>query len=715
MFFVFFVFIISLLTGAVLHGEESQDEIYHPGITVHLRSPTYSEGVLSTCSGGVIEGPDLRIQASSIDYTRKMEGDQPISTIVASGDLMLEFGMYVFVGERLEYDFQSRTGIIYNGRTMVEPWFFGGATIYLYADGSYFLESAFVTTSDNVIADWEILADSVEVSEDRYIQAKDVTFNIFRLPVFWIPSLYADLNSIFDSPISYNVKWGGNQGHRFGLVYEVFSWERIKTFLRLEYRLKRGLGGGIRVVYTSPDRRISFDSSSYAAYDSPIIHPRQMFRYRYQGVGDASLMDDRTTVHLSYDKVSDIDMPTDYNDIGLKLATAGRTELVVRHERETMISNLLTHLRVNSFQTVKEELPTFTTSWLPFDLGPTGIISDIRLKASYLDLSYGTNQVNVHDYHSSRFEFSPTFYRHLAVAQVNITPEVGGTLIAYGNSPQHDSKCLVFSKLGCNLNTELWRCYNRFKHVITPYVDYSYYTMPTVLPGEHYIFDIDDGWYRLNIMRFGASQGLYFKRSDGSVKRQIYADIYANVFFDNDTFPQAIPKGYANFRFNTFPNFYHSLNTGWDFMHHEVDHFNIRTEWTYSADIAVAAEYRHRSRYDWRKGDRTNFILDAFRTIRQLKDSQVSDRRDTFLFHCFVRFHPSWAIEVESRHGWNRLYEPPYTEYEIDLLGTLRSAWNMRLSYQHREDDERVSVYFSIGIKRPDGKAPDLFVPCLGF
>ncbi|MEI8366315.1 MAG: hypothetical protein WCF65_07840 [Parachlamydiaceae bacterium] len=201
---------------------------------------------------------------------------------------------------------------------------------------------------------------------------------------------------------------------------------------------------------------------------------------------------------------------------------------------------------------------------------------------------------------------------------------------------------------------------------------------------------------------FGVSQSFYHKVENGNIIRPIYADIYANAFFDTHTFSQCIPKVYADLVFNPFSFMRNSIYTCWNFNQNELDYFNIRTEWTVNADVAFAAEYRHRSPYDWRKADHKNFILDSFRTVSQLRDSQVSDRRDTILFHMFCRFHPCWALQAESRHGWNREIEPAYNEFEIDLIGNLPSAWNFQLSYQHREDDDRVAVSFSVGMKRPN-------------
>lgn len=689
--------------------------LFSNGIKVDLREPVYKEGVLSTEKGGVISGPDIRIQATYISFTKKTADQQEVYQLIAEGNLLLEFGAYVFAGERLEYDFKNKSGVVYNGRTMVEPWFFGGEEIYLLPDKNYTIVNAFITTSPSVNPDWLISSDEASLSDMRFLTARNVQFRLFGLPFFWLPSFKANLDTIFDSPIRYSIKWGSRQGHRFGMVYELFSWNRWKTFLRLDYRIKRGLGGGFETYYQSLDHKTTFETVSYVARDSSIIHPGQRLRYRFQGVGDSLLMEDKISFHLSYDKISDIDMPTDYSDRGLELDTAGRTELLIRRQEANWISNLITRVRINAFQTLKQELPTFETSWRPFELGKTGIVADTVFKASYLNFVYGNNQLYDHDYSSSRVELSPLFYRNFKVDQLNVTPQLGGTLIAYSNSPGSASKYLMVGKVICNVNMDLWRYYHQHKHVITPYLQYNYFTNPTVSPHSHYIFDMEDGWYRLNMLQMGVSQSVYTKQTNGLINRSFYANLYANAFFNTHTFAQTIPKVYADVVLNSFAFLRHSLNTAWNFNQNLLDYYNVRTEWTVNADLAVAAEYRHRSSYDWRKADHTNFILDSFRTVSELRHSQLSDRRDTLLFHLFYRFHPCWAFELESRHGWNRLTEPPYNEFEIDLIGALPSALNFKLSYQHKEDDDRLSVYMSIGMKRPDFVNPANMVPFLAF
>src|SRR5579883_1628302 len=104
---------------------------------VNLKDPTFSKGSITTTQGGVIEAEDLRIQAKKIEYTNKTENGLPVKKVVAEGDLLLEYRNQAFVGRRLEYDFISKTGTVWNGRTSTEYWFLGGDEIELLSDGSF--------------------------------------------------------------------------------------------------------------------------------------------------------------------------------------------------------------------------------------------------------------------------------------------------------------------------------------------------------------------------------------------------------------------------------------------------------------------------------------------------------------------------------------------------------------------------------------------------
>lgn len=695
-------------------AEQVLKGLFAEGVTIDLREPTYCEGVFTTDQGGVITGPNLRIQARRMSYIRKEVDEQPVFTIQAEGDLILEFGAYVFVGRRLEYDFLLKSGIIYDGRTGLEPWFAGGRIIRLNPDGSYIIENGFVTTDENICADWEITSEYLTLREQRFLLAKEVRFRFRETPLFWMPTLKMDLDAIFDSPISYSFRWGGKLGPRAGLIYEILDWNNWKAFFRFDYRLNRGPGGGLEARYKCPEHNEYFHCINYIARDSSLFNPNETTRFRFEGTYSRLFWNDSVSVDLTYDKLSDKDMATDYNDKGLELDTEERTQIDIHHQDYNWIGDITARVRINPFETVKEELPTILWSMRPLSLGNTGMVSDGQYSISYLDFVYSNHLPNVDDYNSARVALAQRLYRPFRFGSFTATPEAGFQSIFYGNSPSKNKQWLLLGVVGCDANSPFYRYYGPYKHVMEPYASYRCYTAPTVSPRQHYIFDIEDGWVRLNIVRFGMRHSFYSQSWNGNVQRDLFADIYANAFADVHTIPQTIPKAYTNIVWKASDFLRYTLGTAWDFEEQQLDHINLRIEWTLNSNFAFATEYRHRDAFDWRKANHDNFMVDAFHTIEEMRHSQMSDRRDTLLFHTYYRFYPNWALEYTSRHGWNRRTEPCYNEFELDLITTVYSAGQVRLSYQHREGEDRVAIYFSVGLKRPDGSTLDI-IPCVDF
>jgi hypothetical protein len=691
--FLFVAFAFSLSAGEIewLKDDPKPTEEAR-GIQVNLRNPSFENGVLQSTQGGVITAPRFRLQAQNVIYTKTKE----LHTIEAEGCIMVEAGEYLFVGDRLEYDFDTETGRLYNGRTAQLPWYVGGEVIILNADGSYTIENAFITTSETLNSDWKINAGSVTLNKNRQISARDLYGQLFRMNLLWFPSLNVNLSSLTDAPIRFNAKWGGKQGGRLGLIYNFFNVGRFKAFVRLDYRLNRGPGGGFETYYLSEDHKESLETINYIARDNALELPKERTRYRFQGVYRSKVFDDTTSIFATWDKLSDEYMATDYNDQGLELDYPGRTELLIRRQEEWWITELRSKVRLNTFQTVKQELPTIFITHKPSVLGRSGVIWENALEASYLDFTYENNLSNVSDYNSTRLDYLTRLYRPFSLFPVKITPEIGGTSIVYGNSPNNNSKTVAVGFLGFNVNSSFHHANNYFKHVVMPYFEWNYFSGPTVNPDEHYIFDIDDGLYRLESFKVGTKHDI-IARSD-TLKRLLEVDLYTFLFINRTP----IPKLYLDLTTRSIPTLTHRFTIAYDYQQEMLDQFNWRNDWTINKNLALSLEYRHRSPYAYRKCVRDNYMLEAFRSTSQLLHSSVSDRRDTLLFHAYWRFHPLYALEFTSRSGWNRRHEPNYSEYEVDLYTQLKSHWLVKVSYQHTEEDDRVAIYFTLLSSQPN-------------
>lgn len=671
------------------------------GVTVDLQEPLYRDGVLSTDKGGVVSGPRFRLQGQTLHYTRKKGEAGEIHRIEAEGDLMLEYGSTVFVGDRVEYDFVTQEGTLWNGRTAKDPWFVGGDEIQLLSDRSFFVRCGFISTCENVESEWQVTATDVHIFPDRTLSAKHVQFRFIQLPVFWVPSVWTSLESLFDAPIKYRIAIGGSHKVRLTLRYRLFNWgEAWRTYLRLDYTARKGMGGGIETEYFSKNGETSFLTSNYIASDTSLFQPQQDLRYRIQGELHSRLQEGTLTMDLVYDKLSDEDLPTDYEDRDFNLRTTDRSEFIARKQSRNWITNLILRLRLNSFQTVKQEAPSLKFHLRPYHWGCTGLLFDTQVSGGYLDYRFANDVPLTQDYNSLRGEIRPRMYYPIHLGLLSLTPEAGFTAIHYSNSPGGGAEGILIGNYGLDINSSLQRIYGNQKSIFHPYTRLEHVSNPQASPANHYIFDIDDGWTGMTSARFGVRHLLL--RKQGCAIRQIMStDVWSQYFFNQHTMERSLPRFYLSHTWNLSPCTTLRFNTSWDLARQEIGHFNGRAEWTFNEDLALTTEFRHRNAHSWRKAHHKNFFLDLFRSEDSLLQSRLSDRRDTVLAHIFYRLNPTWAVELQARHGWNRSDEPSYQEFDFSVHTSLACAWRLRFSYQHREHDERVAAHISLRGERP--------------
>lgn len=656
-------------------------------LNVQLQSPVYQEGVTSTDQGGIITGKDLYIQAKKMKYIQRKEGDVTLRLIEAEDDLFFRFKNRVYIGNRVEFDLNNQTAVVYNGMTDTGPWFIGGEKLFLKPDGSAVVYDCYMTTDETESSDWTIQAKEVYLSKNNTVRAQNVRFTVFKKPIFWLPSLSKDLNRESTSPLKYRVSHEGKKNFRLGLSYTFGVGENWENRILFDVSTKRGVAGGFATEYKNPNHKETFNAFNYYAHDIATNDSDKMKRYRFQGKYNNLLWEDKVGFRASYDKLSDSSFAGDFTNRGLDSGRAGPTEAQFTRKEPNWISSLNTKVRINDFQTVKQQLPLFQFNALPIQLGETDWVLDNRFNAGYLDYLYAHGTPDVHNFHSSRAEIKQKLYRPLPVGVLSVTPSVGYRLIGYGNSPQHDSRLLAQGVVGLECHTRLVR----EKQAFEPYVQYDYYTEPSVKPPKHFLFDLQDGLYRQNSMRFGARNFFYFPES------KLTADLYTRAFFSSRNIGRTIPKIYLDGAWQATPYTLYSINSAWDTQRHDLDHINGRADLTLNEDIAVALEYRHRNAWSWRKVDPDNFMLDTFRSQHQLRSSQLSDRRNTVLAHLFLRLNPRVSAEFVTRHGWKRQHARPYTEYEVNLFTWLRGMVKLTFSFRHRETGNDYSFDISLG------------------
>jgi hypothetical protein len=647
---------------------------------VDLRNPTYVNGILYTNQGGVIQNKDIRIQAKTIQYFRR--GD--VHKIEAEGELLIQYKNRVFVGSELEYDFNTKSGIVYDGKTFSSIWYVGGDILELTPDGNYKVTNGFITTCENIDSSWDLHAGRVSATKDDLVEAKKVTVRTFKVPTLWLPNFRINLRKFKEPIFRYDLKWDSGMGPRAGIRYQLYSWRDFAFYGRVEYRWRVGWGGAIETDYQPSDSSTVFITKSYLAKDRLESAPNPARRYRVQGLFSTESKDKRTTAKLTWDKYSDVRMPGDFHSNDFEVNTAKKTLLHLNHRACNYVASFKFRPRANPFESIKQDLPTMILAIRPLQLGTSGIYSSNYLKASYLDFVYSDQlSTKLSSYHSPRIEFREKFYRPYHFNALTITPELGGVGIFYGNSPSSSAKWVGTLIYGAKAMARGVKQYPHYKHQIVPYAQFIGYSNPTVKPDNHYIFSIQDGYDKLNQLKAGV-RSLLFSKKRPNKEASFTADLYVNAFFADFAIPQLIPYGYLNLAWR-IPSLHFTWENAWNFRHSTLQHTNARLLWTVNENIAFSLEGRYRSRYDWRKADHESFFLDVSRREGQLLQSPLSDRRITFLTNAFFRLTPFWECHIQSHHGFFRINESPYNEIKINLYTWLSSVLKLRLTYKYTD------------------------------
>jgi len=667
-----------------------------PNVEAHLKDPTFSNGVLSTNEGGIVTAKDIRIQAQKISYTNSTKNEEKIIKIQAEGNLLFSYEDQFFTGTFLEYDFITHTGYLLNGRTAQGIWFIGGDCIHLNEDGSFCVENAFVTTSESQDNSWDLRSKKIEISKDLSLSASKIRLNLEGVPVLWLPSFKFNLGFASDPPIQYKVVWDKGVGPRATIRYKTFSTEDFSLFTRVDYRLQKGLGAAIETEYKTDNT--TFTTRSYGAHDKVVFDEHGLKRYRLQGVLSHESDDKKTHIDLTYDKFSDLKMISDFPSSDFEINTQKRTRLLMNHQEEVGFGTIDVSPRLNRFESLNQKLPLVKAGIRPFAIGDSGVIMENFVSAGYLDYVYASELLHkyptLHETHAARVQTQNRIYRPFQLGPIHFTPTLGVIALFYNNNPRHETVGQGVITYGGYLGAELHRHYTSVRHSIEPYTTYTGLSHPKARLANHYVFSIEDGLYQINSLRIGIRNTLSFLNSS-LFAPNLSLDLYTYGFFPHTTFTKTFPKQYLALSW-TGPSYYIEGTTCFNSQELVWDFFNILTKVTVSADTAFIFEFRHRSRFDWRKADHESFLVDMARPIEELINSPLSDPRNTFLGKLQIRLSPKWNCQFSSHYGWGRPSEPAYHSFKIDTTTLVTSKCLLKFSYLHTTNDDRFSCSLQI-------------------
>lgn len=642
--------------------------------------------------------------------------NQETGEALAEGRVRVQQGEQIWAGEHIRYNFHTRQMEAEHFRTGRSPVFAAGEALTGdLTNEVYTASNAYITTDDVAEPATKVRAKSIKIIPGKSFEARNAVLYVGNLPVFWLPyykrSLAMRANNFNLTP-GYRSRYGP-----FLLTsYNWFWSDAIDGAFHLDYRVKRGLGGG-------PDLNLHLDrwgeaefkyyylydedpSATAAGYSIPA--DRQRFHFGYDATPFTNL-----TVKSMVRYQSDERILHDFFEGEYRQNPQPNTFVEVNKVWSNFSLDLYVEPRVNDFFEAVERLPEVRLTGFRQQLGATPLYYDSESSAGYYRRRFAdTNGPPLGlDYSASRADT----YHQLTLPQtffgwLNVTPRAGGRFTYYSEATgaggtNNEVYRSVFNT-GAEVSFKAARLWpgatNRFlavdglRHIFQPSVNYVYVPRPEDRPPDLPQFDYELPSLRLlpieftdynsidsidsqNVLRFGLRNKLQTKRA-GQVQDLVYWDLYTdwrlNPRPDQTTFADL----YSDLVFRPQTWLTLESQTRYDL---DRDRFQLAFH---------SLRFQPTERWSWSLGHW--YLHDDFRA----SPTALGQGNSLFSSILFFRLNENWAARTahyfEARDG--RMEEQSYTIYRD--LRSWTAGFTLRLRDQ-RESSDDITFAFTFSLK----------------
>lgn len=568
------------------------------------------------------------------------------------------------------------------------------------------------------------------------VWAYNCIFWIGNVPVMWVPVLYKPSSGTFGWQIQAGKDYDWGYYIKTRKTFKLYDYPYVTGTLLADWYSKHGFGVGTQLkastdnsyteafMYWIYDRdptqyegRFNIDANRYDLYLSHLNHltPRLDFRGHIEALSDINFISDFFRGRNQIDP-----QPTSF------------ANLEYQFDHFTLSASVKP--RINDFFSVVERLPE-----LRLDVQRQELFSNIYYQGQttfdYLRMKWrdydepreAGNKVDPTDYQSARFDTLHMFYYPFSLDWLNLIPRAGVRLTYYSQSsktkidqeeldemytvdndgqgdPPGDvvnydghggDKFRVAGEIGLEANTKIYRSWNDYKspfleldglrHVMAPYLNYTFIPRPSVDRSHLYYFDDIDRIKEQNFVRLGIKNRLQTRR--GNYKKQ---DIYTWASMEN----------YVDFHFNQEEGFNNMGDFGTIFEFNPTSDFKIvsdilidvgkgqfnkfRTDFIYNITqkVKLFAKYNYQANYEQR---------DAYSMGSSLTDITAGtnfQRRFTELQEVSggIEFPIMDKTRVELSTTYN-IYYSAFEEAKVKLIRSLH-CWELALEYALRQRND---------------------------
>ena len=427
------------------------------------------------------------------------------------------------------------------------------------------------------------------------LTAKNCLIRAYGVPFLWLPYFYKPKSETLGL---FQIQYGESSdfGNYISLSkkFELSDYPYAAIRLRSDWLEKRGFGAGLRgsVLFENSKTEYSFyniyDKRQYESQDEDDVRdagisiPHYRYDFRISNVSHITPdLDFRGHFEYMSDEFFNEDFDAFYNSSMPRPVTFAALE----RQFENFAASIYFRPQVNDFFNTVEQLPTARLDVHRQEILDTNIYFQSETSFGYFKRKWRDfNDLPRYDapleYESARFDTAHFLYYPIALDFITIVPRVGIRMTAYSNSSDQKineddllailasndpnygkphkvrkdydddggSRVRFVGEVGIQANTKIsrswqdvrnyWLDLDGLRHVIIPYINYTYIPRPSVNRDYLYYFDDIDRIEEQNFVRLGLINRLQTRRGNQLVNYFVMEN-YWDLFLEHE-------KGYSD-------------------------------------------------------------------------------------------------------------------------------------------------------------------------
>ncbi len=414
---------------------------------------------------------------------------------------------------------------------------------------------------------------------------------IYGVPVLWLPAFYKPRD---ESPGICSIVFGRSKDWGFFVSmrkrFYLTDYPTTSVQLMGDYYSLRGFGYGVNGYFNTDNSRTDF--FAYSIYDNHPYAESDYHKYRFKipanrydfRVSNVTHITPRLDFRATLEYTSDYFFNNDFFSSRYSANPQPSTYAALEQQFDIFSVSTYFRARINKFYSTVEKLPEVRVDLQRQQIFNTPFYYQGDLSADYMRMKWivferrpdpnkNFKDYRLDDYEAFRLDTTHFIYLPLQKYGFSLIPRAGAKLTAYSNSSKHGvssselirlfnaanptstgvgnldnydhrggSRVRVIGELGAEASFKIHNTWQNarsdflgidgLRHVMRPYINYTYISRPNVDRKYLFYFDDIDRIEKENFFRFGLENRLQTRSGSEGVREYLKMENYWDLYLE---------------------------------------------------------------------------------------------------------------------------------------------------------------------------------------